>query len=583
MLGMLAATDSGKNLLNDATTAASGCGWPCLFLSAEQPEFMPDLPPVSDFAYDRVPYPGAADGLIQLRNLQVVASLFGLNPADIKKCRVLEIGCANGTNLLPFAVEFPDSTFVGVDLAASQIQQAVAVASRLNLPNAQFHAANVTDFQSLGIDGPFDYILVPGVFSWVTAAERQSLLQLLRRFLAPSGVAAVSFNVLPGWSFREPLREFIRRHVRAFAEPDRQIQEARQAVRFLAEASIHSTAHQKLYADVHQIFETASDHYIFHDYISDRNQPFYFHQFVNMIQEHELQFVAECDFCHTVGIGLNSLARTVVDQSPVLDREQLIDFVAGNAYRRALVCHESQTVTRRFNHSSMTGLHLALVQHFSSLPANLADTDPWQLDYPNGSLTTTEPLGKAALRLLNDVWPQTRTVDQLYSNARDILPADLCLPTTDSQFTSGRDVLAQSMLAAYAAGLIQVYKTPPNTARWPPGNVKGKIGEFTAAVQTASIRPVTSVLLRFQAEHGGRLVNLWHQHVGDLRPEERFVLSRLDGNRDLSVLAADVQTFCSQPSSPLSIVEATTLLTQILNRLSTARLLQEPSPDEFFA
>lgn len=563
---------------------------------------MPDSPPLPDFAYDRVPYPGAADGLIQLRNLEVTASLFGLNPADIKKCRVLEIGCADGTNLLPFAVEFPDSTFVGIDLAAMQIQQAADVASRLELRNVQFYAANVADYQSLGIAGPFDYILVPGVFSWVTDAERQALLQLLQQHLATNGVAAVSFNVLPGWSFREPLREFIRRHVRAFAEPDRQVQEARKAVRFLAEASIHATAHQKLYADVHQIFETASDHYIFHDYISDRNQPLYFHEFVTMLTDQQLQFVAECDFCHTVGLGLSSLARTVVDQSPVLDREQLIDFVAGNAYRRAMVCHQSETVTRRLNHSSMTGLHLALVQHFSELPPNHADADSWQLDYPNGTLTTTEPLGKAALRLLNNVWPQTRTVEQLYDDACQILPENLHLPATDSNLTSGREVLAQSMLAAYAAGLVQVYKTPPNTARWPPPSASsseqttapsaaslppekldGRIGEANRGepnreAQTATSRPTTSRLLRLQAARGGRLVNLWHQNIVDLQPDEMFVLSRLDGSRDLSALAADLQIYCSQQSSLPSITDPAIRLTQILNRLNTARLLQNAEP-----
>lgn len=533
--------------------------------------------------------------MIQLRNLEVTASLFGLNPANIKKCRVLEIGCADGTNLLPFAVEFPDSTFVGVDLAAEQIRKAAELAQCLHLQNVEFHAANVTDSDLLNLTVPFDYILVPGVFSWITDSERQSLLQVLQKHLAPTGVAAVSFNVLPGWNFREPLREFIRRHVKQFADPVRQVQEARLAVRFLAKASTQDSVHRKLYSEVHRIFATASDHYIFHDYISDRNQPFYFSSFVDMLTDHQLQFVAECDFCHNVGLGLNSEAKQAADLSPILDREQLIDFVANTAYRRTMVSHQSAAVTRRLNHSSMTGLHLALAEKISELPSNLADTDPWQLDYQNGTLTTTEPLGKAAIQLLNGAWPLTRTVDQLYQDACRLLPEHLHVPAADSNLTSGSQVLAQSMLAAFAAGFVQVFKTPPNAARWPPLSAssmapttvpsaaslsQGEPAETKDETQTtsASSKPQTSRLLRLQAERGGRLVNLWHQNIGDLQPDELFVLSRLDGSRDLSVLAADLQQFFrANVSSPVSI-DAAARLNQILNRLNAARLLQNTSP-----
>ncbi|MEO1982849.1 MAG: class I SAM-dependent methyltransferase [Fuerstiella sp.] len=94
------------------------------------------------FEYDRIAYPGTADGQIQLRNLEVVASMFGLHAAELRNCRVLEIGCADGTNLLPFAAEFPNSEFVGLDLAAAQIQEAESVAASLKIHNTRFLAKN---------------------------------------------------------------------------------------------------------------------------------------------------------------------------------------------------------------------------------------------------------------------------------------------------------------------------------------------------------------------------------------------------------------------------------------------------------
>jgi hypothetical protein len=56
-----------------------------------------------------------------------MAVLFGMQPADIEQCRVLEIGCGDGANLIPMALGLPGSEFVGIDLAASPIayQQAL--------------------------------------------------------------------------------------------------------------------------------------------------------------------------------------------------------------------------------------------------------------------------------------------------------------------------------------------------------------------------------------------------------------------------------------------------------------------------
>jgi tRNA G46 methylase TrmB len=45
----------------------------------------------------------------------VVGTLFGLAPAAAERCRVLELGCGDGANLLSMAQTLPSSSFVGVD------------------------------------------------------------------------------------------------------------------------------------------------------------------------------------------------------------------------------------------------------------------------------------------------------------------------------------------------------------------------------------------------------------------------------------------------------------------------------------
>ena len=66
----------------------------------------------------------------------------------ITDCRVLELGCASGTNLLPMAVEFPDAEFVGVDLGAEQIAQMASAVDELGLGNIRCIHGDLLDLDS---------------------------------------------------------------------------------------------------------------------------------------------------------------------------------------------------------------------------------------------------------------------------------------------------------------------------------------------------------------------------------------------------------------------------------------------------
>src|SRR5262249_54513515 len=71
--------------------------------------------------YDEVPYDSLAFPQTHPGTMATVASLFGMTPAPVTNCRVLELGCAAGFNLIPMAASLPDSRFVGVDLSPRQV------------------------------------------------------------------------------------------------------------------------------------------------------------------------------------------------------------------------------------------------------------------------------------------------------------------------------------------------------------------------------------------------------------------------------------------------------------------------------
>src|ERR1700741_703310 len=57
--------------------------------------------------------------------------------APASQCRVLELGCATGGNLIPMAHSLPESRFVGIDLSRRQIADGQAVVDTLGLRNIE--------------------------------------------------------------------------------------------------------------------------------------------------------------------------------------------------------------------------------------------------------------------------------------------------------------------------------------------------------------------------------------------------------------------------------------------------------------
>src|ERR1700712_5467051 len=146
--------------------------------------------------YDAVLYPARAFVQTHPDRLATLATLFGLSPAPPGDCRVLELGCGAGGNLLPMAAGLPGSTFVGIDTSRRAIERARAQTDSLGVGNVAFAEVSIEDYEPPA--GGVDYVIAHGVYSWVPEHVRERLLALCAAALSPHGVAYVSYNALPG-------------------------------------------------------------------------------------------------------------------------------------------------------------------------------------------------------------------------------------------------------------------------------------------------------------------------------------------------------------------------------------------------
>ena len=78
----------------------------------------------STSTYDEIPYSDGCFHVSHPDHLAALAAVHGVKAPAVDRCRVLEIGCARGGNILPMALELPEASFVGLDLSVRQIEEA---------------------------------------------------------------------------------------------------------------------------------------------------------------------------------------------------------------------------------------------------------------------------------------------------------------------------------------------------------------------------------------------------------------------------------------------------------------------------
>lgn len=485
--------------------------------------------------YDEFPYPGFPYAQTHPDRLATLATLFGMSPAPVERCRVLELGCGDAGNLLPMAYGLPDSEFVGIDRAATAIRKGRRDAGALGLDNISLIEGDLTELDVR--DGEFDFILAHGVYSWVSDRVRDRLLEVCRTNLAPDGVAYVSYNTLPGGHLRRMLREMMLIDGRGLTEPHERASRARAFLRDLEDAAAGSTGYKALIAEQLERTLRQSDAGIVHDDLAPENRAVYFHEFAAHAAAHRLQYLAEADFFEMhVGVSSPSVLAALEQRGDdVIGREQYLDFLKCRMYRQTLLCHDDVRLQRGTEGDRVARFLIESAATPTDRHADLEDRSVVEFRAPHGaSLRTDEPVIKRALGLLGDHSPCS-------------LPFDALRP-------DGAGVLADSLLRAYAANVVRFHVHQPRFAA------------------DAGERPRASALARLQASAGEPVTTLTHRTVRIEDPAGRRLLTLLDGTHDRAELATLMSDGVEDPPGAL-IAKLDSKLADL------ARLaLLEPSP-----
>jgi methyltransferase-like protein len=466
--------------------------------------------------YDEIPYEGRPIEVTHPDGLGAVAALLGMRPAPPDRCRVLELGCTDGGNLIGMAVTLPGSRFLGIDLSPRQVADGQAVVRDLGLSNVELRAQSILEVDDTF--GQFDYIICHGVYSWVPAEVRDKILSVCKRNLAPEGVAYVSYNALPGWHLWGPLRDLARFHARRFDGAAERTRQVRAILNLIAGsvADSNEVYHAALRGQVEDL-RKYRDTYLFHEYLEDANEPVYFLRFVARAVEHGLQYLEEvCPSPLPSAVAAEAVAAVDALESDLLDREQYLDFLRGRSFRRTLLCHAEVPLSRPFSARALSGLCLSALARPAAAPPDVESGAVAEFRTEDGkSGATDDPALKAALTHLAEASPRTVPFAALWAHVADRLSG--APEPARSSLGQGPLWLAEGLLKSYQAGLLALHLQGRRFAARP--------GD----------RPIASPLARLQAARGAVVTNLCHRPV-ELGPLERAVLRQLDGTRDRAAL-----------------------------------------------
>lgn len=368
--------------------------------------------------YDEVPYRSWPIEWTSPERLALASLLHGGPRLPLDECRMLELGCNDGTNLIPLAYYRPHATFQGIDEATTRIAAANEKRASLGLVNVSFLAS---DFVSVGnrISGQFDYIIAHGVFSWISHEHRDALLKLCAERLRPDGLLYLNYNSRPGWNVRGLVREFLLAQTAQAPGLAARTVEARRIAATMAE-ELGGVEHPYLRLLGNEFrFVTANDaSHTAHEYLADCNYAYSRREFFELMARHDFVHVADADFNYVSGrvpdVLLQTMARLGIDGDTMDDTADLL------RYRQlhSPILTNGGFVRRAPELAELSGLFAA-----SCLTERETDADGTTFfDHPCGNEVVVKSESIAAgLRSLREHWPVGSRVDQLFPNVAEII------------------------------------------------------------------------------------------------------------------------------------------------------------------
>lgn len=283
------------------------------------------------FGYYRELAPGQLDFALLLA---------GFEPPQRTGLRYLELGYGQGVSAAIHAAASPGE-YWGADFNPSHAAHAQG------LVRASGAAAELTDegfAEMLARDDlpPMDYIVMHGIWSWISDETRRTLVETFRKRLRVGGGLFFSYNTYPGWTANVPLRHLIATHAQHVGS-DAQGPLARDSAALAFGAQLAATGARFFDANPHAKVQLEAiggqdSHYVAHEYFNGIQSPMYFSEADRWLSDAKLSYA-----CAASPLDQIDVFNLTAAQSELLGamgegvmRETVRDYMLNRSFRRDL-------------------------------------------------------------------------------------------------------------------------------------------------------------------------------------------------------------------------------------------------------
>jgi SAM-dependent methyltransferase len=334
---------------------------------------------VSDVVYTRHAYQEMTPAW-----LATMALLLGKRPPNLSKpFRYADLGCGHGLTATIVAATCPHAEVWAFDFNPAHIESGRHLAASAGLTNLHFQEASFAELAALPTARlpEFDFIVSHGVASWISPADRASLIQIIGQRLRAGGLAYLSYNLATGWASMMPVRSLMRTLMGSTqARSDQASTGILDYLDKLKDAGAHYFTVNPVVAKRLGDARPQEARYLAHEYLNADWHPLMFAEMAEAMSEVKCTFIGSAtpsenlDALSVPAPMLNLMAAT---PDRIL-RETLRDFAVAQTFRRDIY---------RRGSVSLTGPEqLRLFDEIEPIWTGRPPEDPIQLSAPLGQL-----------------------------------------------------------------------------------------------------------------------------------------------------------------------------------------------------
>jgi SAM-dependent methyltransferase len=301
--------------------------------------------------------------------LNFACALNGVEPIPLDRpFTYFELGFGQGFTVTLLAASNSHARFYANDFMPLHVVAAEELASSAQLDNLTFLENSFADLAEGKVDLPrFDFITMHGVYSWVSAENRQHIVNFIARYLKPGGVVYTSYNALPGWAPALPMQRLLMAQAESY--PGARLEQGRKLVLALADASACYFADNPCLQRKLDSIRNSNPAYLSHEYMNDGWEPRYHADVAIEFSAAKLNYAGSAILCCPFDqLPLNE--QKIVDsvEDPIW-RETVKDFLANSSFRQDIFVRGARRMTDR-RKWELLGKHVIAL----AVPRNIALT-----------------------------------------------------------------------------------------------------------------------------------------------------------------------------------------------------------------